>query len=658
MRHLIFSAMLLMGTTSLTAQTLCENGFAGDYPCENVDMWAFMSIDDLGGATNMNDIWGWTDEASGREFAIACKNNGTSFVEITDPANPIYLGFLPTHTLNSLWRDAKVYADHAFIGSEASGHGMQVFDLTQLLTVSNPPVDFEETAHYGEFGNSHNIVINEETGYAYGVGTSTFNGGLHIVNIQDPANPVIAGAFAEDGYTHDAQAVVYHGPDEEYVGREIVFACNENTLTIVDVEDKSDCQLLASKFYEDNGYSHQGWLTEDHRYFLKNDELDEINDLTDNTRTFVWDVQDLSDPLLVGVYEGPATSIDHNLYVRWQQTFQSNYRSGLRILNNAKTSLGELNEIGYFDVIPGDDNQQFSGTWSNYCYFPSGTVVVTDMYNGLFILRARTASADYLLEPACFADNITTHAYIAYAAEEASVQVNGLPMGVTATVGDINLPGPIPIELEGLAGLDAGDYAFTYAISYDEQEITLEGVISIPDVEVPVIDGLSPVDADIEANDVTLSWNSNLENGDYTVQVASDDAFANIVFEETITETTIDIPFALPPGVYYWQVLGTGEGDCQDDVISDVVQFTSYDLSIGEGSMDGFVLYPNPANSVVNITLFSSIEQLDIVATDGRLVRSYAVNGLSQVTIDLSDLAAGMYMIAANNGQRQSLIKK
>ena len=192
--------LALFFCSSLFAQQLCENGLAGGiYPCNNVDLLAHMNIQAVGGGNEMNDIWGWTDSNSGREFVLLGKLNGTAFIEISDPLNPIYLGDLPTHTLNSIWRDIKVYQNHAYIVSEAGGHGMQVFDLTQLLSVTNPPTNFSETAHYGGFGNAHNIVINESEAIAYAVGTNTFSGGLHIVDISNPNAPVILGDYATDG---------------------------------------------------------------------------------------------------------------------------------------------------------------------------------------------------------------------------------------------------------------------------------------------------------------------------------------------------------------------------------------------------------------------------------------------------------------------------
>ena len=44
---------------------------------------------------------------------------------------------------------------------------MQVFDLTKLRNVSNPPVTFAETAHYAGFVAGHSLWMNEATEYLY-----------------------------------------------------------------------------------------------------------------------------------------------------------------------------------------------------------------------------------------------------------------------------------------------------------------------------------------------------------------------------------------------------------------------------------------------------------------------------------------------------------
>ena len=366
------------------AVTICSGGMAGTYPCSNVDLMSFLALDDIGGGSG-NDIWGWTDSSTGKEYAIMGRTNGTSFVDISDPVNPIYLGNLPPPSAHSTWRDIKVYADHAFIVTEAENSGMQVFDLTQLREVASPPATFSETAHYSGFGDAHNLAINEDSGYAYAVGTNNCGGGLHMINIQTPTSPTSADCFSDDGFTHDAQCVNYAGPDPDHQGKEICFNSNVDTLTIVDVTNKAAPVMLSRTGYDGSRYAHQGWLTEDQVYFLLGDERDE-GDAT-NTRTYMWDVSDLDDPALIGFHESTTTAIDHNQYVKGSYTYQSNYRAGLRILDITDIANGNLSEEAFFDIYPDDDSPEFNGAWSNYPFFDSGMVIVSGEEQGLFVLR-------------------------------------------------------------------------------------------------------------------------------------------------------------------------------------------------------------------------------------------------------------------------------
>ena len=362
----------------------CDNGSADGYPCLSVDLMAHVPIASLGGSngTSVNDIWGWTDAESGREFALVGLASGTAFVEVTNPTQPIYLGNLATHTTSSSWRDIKVYADHAYIVSEARNHGMQVFDLTQLLSVNSPPVSFSETEHYNAFGNAHNIVINEDSGVAYAVGSNSCAGGLHMVSLDQPASPQELGCYSGDGYTHDAQCVIYNGPDADYQGREICVNSNEDTVTIVDVTDKAAPIQIARESYPNASYVHQGWFNANQQYFYQGDELDEGST---NTRTLIWDLTDLDDPFMAEEYFGPTRAIDHNLYIVGDFAFEANYTAGLRILN-ISDPLNPI-EVAFFDTYPANNSANFSGAWSNYPFFESGNVIVSNIEDGLFIVR-------------------------------------------------------------------------------------------------------------------------------------------------------------------------------------------------------------------------------------------------------------------------------
>ena len=387
----------------LGGQVDCSGGEASVFGCADVDLVAFIPTKDLGGnrGVRVNDIWGWTDPETNRDYAIVGRTDGTSFVDVTDPPNPVVVGNLPKPDWapGSTWRDMKVYMNHVYVVSDgAANHGMQVFDLTRLREFSGTPITFDQDAHYDRINSVHNIVINEETGFAYAVGSSrggeTCGGGLHMIDIREPKNPTFAGCFADattgrslTGYSHDAQCVVYRGPDEEHVGKEICLGSNETALSIADVTDKANPVALSMITYPNVGYSHQGWLTEDHSYFYMNDELDEVRNLTQGTRTMIWDVTDLDDPVLVKEHVSENTSSDHNLYIRGNLMFQSNYNSGLRVFDI--TDVENPREVGFLDTVPGEDFPSMNGSWSNYPFFESGIVVVTSGGEGLFVVKHR-----------------------------------------------------------------------------------------------------------------------------------------------------------------------------------------------------------------------------------------------------------------------------
>tara|TARA_B110000305_G_scaffold39844_1_gene41084 strand:+ start:157 stop:1569 length:1413 start_codon:yes stop_codon:yes gene_type:complete len=384
MKNKILLSIALSVTLFNFAQTPCENGFANNYPCKDYDLQSHIFLAEMG-ASEGNDSWGWTDPDDGTEYALVGLDNGTAFIDISDPVNPIYLGKLPTHTTPSIWRDIKVYQNHAFVVSEAGGHGMQVFDLTRLRNVSNPPEIFTEDAHYAGFGDSHNIAINEETGYAYSLGDNTFGGGLHFINIQDPLNPIAAGGYAEGGYTHDTQVITYDGPDSDYTGKEIAFASNADHVEIVDVTNKSNPIQIASFEYPATGYTHQNWLTEDRNYMLLGDEGDEF-DFGFNTRTLVFNISDLDNIVLHMEYEGETSSVDHNGYVIGDKYYLANYSSGLRVVDISDIENGNMTASSYFDSYPSNNNANYDGSWNVYPFFESGNIVITGT-NGFTLVR-------------------------------------------------------------------------------------------------------------------------------------------------------------------------------------------------------------------------------------------------------------------------------
>ena len=378
------------------------------FECGNTELLAFLPPSRLthdGHYVAMNDIWGWTDPETDTEWALVGRRDGTTFVDMSDPTSPIAVADLPLTdgARPSSWRDIKVYKDHAYIVSDSAGqHGMQVFDLTRLRALK-PQADGLPSlttydALYEGIASAHNIVINEESGFAYSVGSSgggeTCGGGLHMIDIRDVKNPQFVGCFSDTetgrrgtGYSHDAQCVTYRGPDARYTGHEICIGANENSISVADVTDKQNPTALSRATYPNVAYSHQGWFTDDHRYFFLDDEADEgRSEEPMKTRTMIWDLADLENPILAKEHFGVAETSDHNLYIQGDYMYQANYKSGLRILNISDPE--NPREVAFFDTAPyTPNNAGYQGAWSVYPFFRSGVIIVNSIEQGLFLVR-------------------------------------------------------------------------------------------------------------------------------------------------------------------------------------------------------------------------------------------------------------------------------
>lgn len=368
----------------------CVDGLSDGFECNGVGLEAQVDVDALGGreVDLVSDLWGWTDPETGAEIAIVLSAFSTAFVDVTEPAAPVVLATLPMPdevTQVAGLRDVKVFSDHAFIVSESTGHGLQVVDLTQLRDVEAGAV-LDETARAAFFSTAHNIALNEDTGFAYAVGSNNCGGGLQMIDVSTPTAPTDAGCYGDQGYVHDVQCVIYTGPAAEFEGRELCFGSNEDRVAISDVTDKQAVVDVAQLPYAGSGYTHQGWLTEDQQFFVLGDELDEIN-LGHTTRTRVFDVSDPAAPTLVGFYDGPVAATDHNLFIVGDLVYMANYTSGLRIARLDDPASAAMTEVGFFDQIPGEPTADFGGSFSVYPFFDSGTIVMTSMGEGLFILR-------------------------------------------------------------------------------------------------------------------------------------------------------------------------------------------------------------------------------------------------------------------------------
>ncbi|OLN97072.1 hypothetical protein CCHL11_02125 [Colletotrichum chlorophyti] len=431
--------------------TPCVDGFAAAIPgdpnhtfrCRNIDLYHFLSHEALGSwGGRGSSSWGWTS-ADGREFVLIGQYDGTAFAEITSEGKLSYLGRLPQYdSRGSNWREIRVIGDIAVIGSEAIEHGVQFFDMKKVLDLdpANPKnfTQAELTGHWDELpvGRTHNIVTlkGKDQDWAMAVGSVGGNatirvrdelpcrGGLIYLDISDPTNVTSPGCAAGDGYVHDAECLVYRGPDVRYQGREICYGYNEDTLTIYDVTDKvgNVTNIISISDFPGAEYVHQGVVNNEtwQEYLFLDDEFDErdakVGPMTQGLpTTHIFDIRDLENPKYTGHYAGKTRSIDHNQYIVGEHLYQSNYGNGLNVLDISSVtkdpSGAGICEAGFFDIYPEDDENEgggtvaFLGSWSSYAYFKSGFIMVHTIERGTFIVKMTSKECEK--PPVCNADN-------------------------------------------------------------------------------------------------------------------------------------------------------------------------------------------------------------------------------------------------------------
>ncbi|HET8932044.1 MAG TPA: choice-of-anchor B family protein [Polyangiales bacterium] len=372
----------------------CENGKAGPFPCNGVDMLGRVTLADMG-ARSANATWGGVESKGNREIGIAGLDNGAAFVDLSVPNCPVVLGVLPSTTGRSVSRDVKALGDYALVGAEIQNHGIQIFDMKTLPARSDSASFMTKltaaTVYKGTseepISNSHNIVVNEETKMMYIVGARSCSGALHMVDFKDPMNPKFLGCGPEHSYVHDAQCLVYKGPDKAYAGHEICVTYNGgDNFSVVDVQDKSAPKVVSTTKYQGGGYCHQGWFNDAHTHIVLHDELDEGND-SHPTRTYMFDMTNLAKPVAMGHFEDKTNATDHNGYILGNYEYQANYTAGFAVIDISALPMGKITNVGFFDTMPMADDNNMRGAWTAYPFFKSGTVIVNTTESGFFLLK-------------------------------------------------------------------------------------------------------------------------------------------------------------------------------------------------------------------------------------------------------------------------------
>ena len=473
----------------------CDGGRAGEFACDQVDLLSHVALDGFAlEPSSANDIWGFLDLNTEREYAILGLNNGVSVVDVTDPTRPFEVGYVSGE--DTVWRDVKVlqaydedaarWRSYAYASAETGEH-IAVIDLTGL------PNAVSLAGMHTDNTGSHNVYVSNVE-YATNtpvagwpppllqvVGSNQRFGAFRSYSLADPAAPKLAGqspAESVEQYTHDATSMLVTDERAAACGSgtgicEVLFDFSETTFDLWDLSDQANPTLLSSTSYDGADYVHSGWWSEDQRYLFVHDEFDELQQAL-RTTVRVFDLSSLRSPVWTTAWTGPTTAIDHNGYVRGSRYYMSNYTRGLTVLDI--TAPGQPREVGHFDTYPISDSTAFDGAWGVYPFLPSGSVLVSDYGGGLYVVGDRTRSAPQgriAFTAPSFAGHEGTDAVLSVsrnAGASGRVSVDYTVVGVSAGPEDY-------VAAQGTltwAGGDTGDRSFTVPLTSDASAEPIE----------------------------------------------------------------------------------------------------------------------------------------------------------------------------------------
>ncbi len=326
------------------------------------------------------NIWGYVDSL-GNEYALCGAANGMSVVNVTDPDSVFQVKQVPftnVYPANKKWKEIKVYKTYAYIVSEAGG-GVQIVDLRHLPDTSNLPAKMYKGDGVVDsmVNRIHALHIDTTKGFLYLYGmTGLAAGGALVCDLSDPWNPVYVGQY-NTNYIHDG-----------YVDNDTLYSSHiyAGYFGVIDFTNKSNPVVLATA-NTPLGWTHNTWPSPDKKTLFTASE-------TNGSFLCSYDISDLNNvTLLDTLHTADPLSIVHNVHVKNEFAVSSWYTEGFTIVD--ATRPWNLIEVGKYDTYSGAGSG-FNGAWGVYPYLPSGTIVVSNIGEGLFVLTPNYLHACYL----------------------------------------------------------------------------------------------------------------------------------------------------------------------------------------------------------------------------------------------------------------------
>lgn len=310
----------------------------------------------------------------GREYAVIGTSGGTAIyrVDVANPALTTWVGFIPGPP--SIWREIKSYREWLYIVTEGEGAGAGL----QIVRMANPDAPVLAATYTTNFIKSHTVAVDTARAILICNGTRRTNGtasGMRILSIANPEAPVEIAKWPASPDTVPSSQYVH---DAVPIGNRLYASSIYSRIQrVFDFTTPSAPVQLAGWTYPNAYYPHNAWPDSTGNFIYVTDEQ--------NGQTLrVFDIANLGAPQLVNGITSNPKAIVHNAHVKGRELYVSNYTEGIRAFDLQDPA--HPAEFGWADSYPGPSGG-YGGVWEVCPFFPSGTVIASDMQTGLYVYR-------------------------------------------------------------------------------------------------------------------------------------------------------------------------------------------------------------------------------------------------------------------------------
>ncbi|OYU96202.1 MAG: hypothetical protein CFE21_07265 [Bacteroidetes bacterium B1(2017)] len=334
----------------------------------------------LNGYQIWNDLTGYYDSTTNKEYIIAGSTDSIYFLDISNPGAIVVCDVEDGRSKNVVNRDYECYQNYVYCVSDNGDKGsLQVFDLRYLPDSVHKVYDSDSLSF-----NTHSIFIEAKSKRLYLAINRLKKGGvaaMDILSLETPEHPYWIGRLNVPTYVDGGP--LFKNVHEVYVRNDTAYCSIEyKGLWVFDLRDLKNQKLISMiNDYPENGYNHSSMLNASGKRIMFTDEI------PGGLSIKIFDISDLNNPKLVSMFRSNTGATAHNAYWIGDFAYVSYYHDGFYVFDLSNESLPKV--AGYYHTSswPPTSYEGYKGCWGVYPYLPSGLIAASDMGEGIFIFK-------------------------------------------------------------------------------------------------------------------------------------------------------------------------------------------------------------------------------------------------------------------------------